>query len=393
MNSIAIIVIFIINPLVGIILNYLLINYGKTNSDKDIKYRTIFICSLFIGIVNSSKVIFEDPDLTWYVNGYLEIPYKSFFNYIFEFGINGKGRELAFPFINYILYFIIGNNERMYIVLVTLISYYLLNLSLYYYCTKMNISKRLMLFGIYFMTLFPMIFTTSATILRQTLSGAMLQMLIISVLFMEKKRIWLAVTMFLTHVTTLFFIPLIYIRQSATKVNIKTGLYLFILIVFLFIYQNIAEVFSSYFSTSNAIGYALNRAAVDTKFELRELGIFKIIFNSFFTILFYVSIVRNKTYKNVKNRLHYANIIVVLVLFIIVNINQTELSVRFNFYFWQFFPFLIITILNTIKNITLILPLLFVLLVTYFIYYLNTSIWTYEIAPKIFIYSILMELF
>lgn len=62
------------------------------------KYIWLFslMVASYLSFINCSKDIMSDPDLPWYTTQYLMAGDMKFIPYIFQFGMNGKGRELFF---------------------------------------------------------------------------------------------------------------------------------------------------------------------------------------------------------------------------------------------------------------------------------------------------------
>lgn len=366
---------FLINPLFALIALYLVLMFGKKYLVDDNRFR-IFVCvlvSLYVSFINSTKSPVNDPDLAWYIDGYLDAGNGDFMTYLLTFGLNGQGRELAFPFLNYIIYLIIGPSPHLYVMIVSFLCYFLINISIVTFCKNLKINYRALYTGIFIMSFLPMLFAISAVVLRQFFAGSLLIYILVQKSFYNRNNWFLAIFMCLSHTSTLFFIPFIYLPYFEKRLNIRVVVLFALGIIFV---QDITSVFLPFFSTESSIGYALERANTGTTFELPPLTIPKItllLFMAGFSI--YTTMMRD----NQRRERRLFNTLMFLVLFILLNLDQVELTVRFNFYCWLFLPFIIgkLSMVNKQFMYGLMFLSLFVLFI--FIITLRRGVWIYKI--------------
>ena len=167
-------------------------------------------------------------------------------------------------------------------------------------------------------------------------------------------------------------------------------LYYLLIILVLFNVQKIALMLLPIFDNITVFKYILTRASQDTTFDLGQLSFVKII-TSILTVflplilIYYLS----PRLKKEKGLIPFFNIVLVLVIFILANLHQSELSNRMNFYVWQFFPFVFLLYTWYFNIHRLMLICIVVFIVIFFIYYLSAGMWTYTLEFGIYYYSLL----
>lgn len=372
--------IFFVNPLLGLLSIYLLI---ATSSKHAIRVDTLvkFYCiaiAVFLGAVNTSKI--PENDLAWYYIGFLDAGKYGFFDYITNFGINGQGRELAFPALNYLIYQLVGANTKIYILIFTAVYYGAINLSVYKLCKSLRIPPLIIATAVFLFSIAPNIFSLSAVILRQNLAAAIIIFVIVERFSCQRNHYLLMAMAVLTHASSLFFIALCFMPGIRQKVSLKTLPLFLVITAVILTYQYAAEVAAGFFSSNNVISYALTRASTGTNYELPPLDLTKIVFNIVIFVSLYLTIyVVKPEYKENKGVVAISNIVLMTLLFIISNLNYVELSVRFNSYFLSFFPIIVAVVLSGF-NYRSVFPFLIglhPLFVILFIYGLHISMWSY----------------
>lgn len=292
------------------------------------------VTALYISFINASKVIDSDPDLPWYTEQYAMAGQMNYIEYIFWFGLNGKGRELFFPTFNYIVYFIAGDNVDFYRFIHSMVCYTLSFSAIIRFCKYMNIDAWKVIFPITWFACFPWIFTYSQTILRQFLACSFLLCILVEHFFYGKKMWLLFVCMFLSHTSTLIFLPFIYIRFFHKPLTVRTSLVYVAGAASLLFLQSIAGYVAGFLGDGdNALTYAVGRAAQDTTFELPPLGPSKILFLLFAIYVclssYYKSKIRAKVLPyNADVHVPLINCIAIFSLFVLGNLRQLELSNR-----------------------------------------------------------------
>tara|TARA_B110001450_G_C17630651_1_gene485045 strand:+ start:221 stop:1447 length:1227 start_codon:yes stop_codon:yes gene_type:complete len=388
------ILVFLTNPLFGVVSFGVYLILSIKNNDLILK-STSFLVAFFIGCVNSTKV--PENDLVWYLREYLKAGSMSFLEYLANFGVFGNtvgilanGKEVVFAIFNYIAYQFLGNNEGLYVLFFSFVAYSFLNLAIYKFGRAIKIPNRFIVTAIFIMSFTPYIFTMSGILLRQFLAAALLMYILVNKLFYNKKSYLLIICMILIHSSAFLFVPFLFIPFfKKTLLNKKTILYYFLIVLVLFNVQKIALMLLPLFDNIAIFKYILTRASQDTTFDLGQLSFAKIITSilTVFLPLILVYYLRPRLKKE-NGLIHFFNILLVLVIFILANLHQSELSNRMNFYVWQFFPFVFLLYAWHFKIHRLMLICIVTLIVIFFIYYLSAGMWTYTLELGIYYYSL-----
>lgn len=379
--------IYLINPFITVLCLYFYAATQKSIPDSLLKL-SCFLLALFIGCINSTHYPYN-VDLIWYMAGYLDARWVPFKEYVFSFGINGTGKELAFPLFNYIVYSIIGPCQHGYIMIHAFFCYSLLNMAVYKFGKAIHLSPIAILTSVFLMTFIPFIFTMSIVIMRQFLAGSILLYILVEK-FLYNKKCWVwMVIMVLVHSSSFFFLPFIFIPFFSKAIERKSIKYYFIGVIGVLLSQYIAKFISPFLGTNNALGYAAYRLAQGTTFEIDALSPFKIMVSIFIAIIpLWVIYYKRKNLKDNPGIIHFSNVLLVLVLFIVANLNQVEMSGRFNVYVWQFAPCAISLILYAYKESRPIYACLTCFVLIFFIYHLEAGHWDYKAVDHIYTSSL-----
>ena len=240
------------------------------------------------------------------------------------------------------------------------------------------------------MSFTPYIFTMSGILLRQFLAAALLMYILVNKLFYNKKSYLLIICMILIHSSAFLFVPfLFFLFFKKSLLNKNTILYYLLIILVLFNVQKIALILLPIFDNITVFKYILTRASQDTTFDLGQLSFAKIITSilTVFLPLILIYYLRPRLKKE-NGLIHFFNILLVLVIFILANLHQSELSNRMNFYVWQFFPFVFLLYVWYFKIHRLMLICIITFIVIFFIYYLSAGMWTYTLELGIYYYSL-----
>jgi hypothetical protein len=393
--SIPLLICFIINPLFGLLLFgiYIIVSNRKLNL---ILKLSTFLVALFIGCVNSTKV--PENDLVWYLSEYIRAGKMTFLEYLSSFGVMGNtegilasGKEPVFAIFNYIAHQFLGDNTNLYVLLYSFVAYSFLNLAIYKFGKAVKIPNKFIITAIFLMSFTPYIFTMSAILLRQFLASAILMYILVNRLFYAKKSYVLIVLMVLIHSSAFLFVPFLFIPFFKKSLLIKkTFVYYLIILLVLLNVQNIASVLLPIFDNVPLFKYILTRASRDTTFDLGRLSLAKQLTSILTVILPLILIyLLRPALKKKKGLIYFFNILLILVIFIMANLNQSELSNRLNFYVWPFFPFVFLLYAWYFKLHRLILISIIFFIIIFFIYYLSAGMWTYTLGIGIYYYSLL----
>lgn len=376
-------ILFLINPFLSVTSQFFLLISYKTKHAHIVSF--IISTSLFIGLINATKI--PENDLEWYIEFYKNAASSNLFEYIFQLGVgSGVGKEPLFPVLNYTLYYLLAGSTKAYIISISLLSYSLLGFSVYRFGKALGININNIVFSIFLMAFFPYIFTQSAHLIRQFIATSILFHVLIERFFYHKRKWGLILVMPLIHTTTVFFIPLILYPYLKNRFNLKSSIhYVFIILGILGI-AFIAKSLLSVFASPSVISYTLSRAANGTTYDLGAMHSSKIIID---TILFLIPLsfiyFFNRKLKFHPGIVHFFNIFFFTILFVVSNLHLSELSGRYNFFIWFFLPFIFLITASKIKYPPALLKISYCAIFSFFIFYINNNIWTYEISNSILI--------
>lgn len=338
-----------------------------------------FILALYLGFINATKV--PESDLINYHNYFYDVKKYNFIEYTFLLG-----KEPVFFAINYILYYLLKGNVILYMVIITFVPYYIFFRAINLYFKRIRSSSHVILTAVFLVAFFPQLFSLSAHLIRQFFASAFLFYAIIQKNFYNKNK-WLYIIIAVTvHSTTLFFVPLLFLKVIKKKLLYKELFsILFIVAIIALIFPFLTD-FIIRILGNNALTYAFVR--IDSS-EIKELTALPLL--SYLLIFVLMTIVFKKQYltKNIsiskKNESHhFYNIFMILTFFVLINLNNSEISVRYFFFIYFFFPFLFPLIFNNGGNenasARTVLSLAFMF---YFFYNLHSGPWQYASVSKL----------
>ena len=387
--------IFIFNPIIAVLL--VTIQALKT---RQYTYNNVYVFT-FIGIILMSfvnMVKIPENDLENYIYYYHNAQSYNFFDYL-KFGgqLVGEWKEPAYTTFAYILNYICVDNEYIYKFLYTSINYFLLCKSVYifskeqkdipiYYCTL----------GIAFMFFIPYIFTMSLQIMRQFFAGSLLIYNLSRISFDNKRnKIYdyiIILIMVLMHTTSLIFVPFLLLPYFEKSIKYKNnwfffGIILSIIVGIRFVSGLLLKI--GFGSNLIMVNDALNRASQKTTFELESLGPIQIIMIIFIILLCYFLSYKSK-FSTQPGMMRYCHLWFFITIFILINLDQTELSGRFLFYVYPAVPILLISFLAIIRIKPITTILIAIGLIIFWGIYLEIGTWTYDIPFSIWLTPIFL---
>jgi hypothetical protein len=383
------VLVFLVNPLFGVLVafSYIVLKdsgHGQALETGLIVLFCVFI-SAFLGLINSTKV--PENDLVWYLEGYYAAGSFDFFDYVNGFGINGQGVEIAFPVFNYIVYSFLGNNGAGYVFFVTFIYYFFISYSVFRFGCANKISSSVVVFSILCFSLAPNIFSTSAVILRQNIASALIVYVFIEAIFFKRYRYFFIFLVPFVHASGVFFMALLFVPGLKNKISYNNIHWYVFAVVLLFGYQYMASVLASLFPGDGLIGYVLNRASLGTSYDLPPLSVFKIVFDVLLVLIsFCVTYFYHGSRFDGMGLAWFSNVLAAICLFVLSNLNYVELSVRFNFYYLGFFPFVVALVLGVLGKKTNFILALFLQFPLVLLFYssLYDSPWAYGVKDGMF---------
>jgi hypothetical protein len=193
----------------------------------------------------------------------------------------------------------------------------------------------------------------------------------------------------LFHSSSIIFIFIYFLPRRELTIKVKTAyLVIFSLSIFLIFRLNYAS--SEVFSGIPIIGYVMERFNKIGIKQLESLRLLSFIL-SLLTIYFFR--VSRKTHDKINIALYELTSICLLV-FIVINYNNTEIALRYSYYLYFLFPISFLFMLDKFyKKIGLIkfYPQLILVNLVFFVWFwykLNNGIWSYDGYSNFFILNI-----
>lgn len=380
--------VFLINPLISIfgMLLYLNVEIFCRLKNMNVSIGLIkffsFLCVFFISYVNAFKI--NEGDLVFYTDMFLTagrlplIPYlaldiSEFIYGLMVWSINRVtfGSIFAFKFF------------------LSFCFYSIMNITTFRFSKAIGANKILLLIGIIFVNFNPILYTSSLHLVRQYLAGAIIIYAIVQKIYYDKNIAFYGVFGLLIHNSSAIILVIVYLSSFFQKKKISTIIYLVITIITLSNYQYVSSLIYKIPVVANSfLGILFLRASQDTTWDLGELPIFSLFF---LIVILGISITysflrvpANKKANQTKNR-RFLSIIYILIIFILMNLHQSELSIRLTFYIYYFVHLVLILVLNKEKYLQPLFLLFNFLLLIFWVFYLDAGRWTYDLPQPIWL--------
>jgi hypothetical protein len=351
-------ILFILHPLLGIGAMFLLCIATNT-INKNIYYSLYFLISIFLGLVNSTRI--PESDLLSYNNIFDDAGRFSLSTYIGIYGF----KEIVYFIFSYLSYFILFGNFKLFLVLVTFIQYYLIFISLHKLFRDEN--KIVILSAVLILFFNSSLFFPSVHLLRQMLASSIF-IYYFTCLYTNKKNYWwLILIAFLIHSSSLLLFLIILIPGIKNKINLRTLIILLsVFIVFYLFGDTIISFLDNLTSGVPFLNYPFSRIP---NLELMEYSwyegkfIWPVRFNSiiFFvlpTLFVYFSKKLNINFYPFLNFF----IIYIIILELFISSGLTYMQMRMSYYLNPFYAFSLPIFISDInkkydKNISLLFAL------------------------------------
>lgn len=389
-------IIFIICPFIGLLL------IGATSASSKVNKKTwlwflLIIASIWVSLVNMYKI--PENDLEWYIDSFKRAAGCSFYEWLPTSGPAGPISDIGYAIYSWSFSNFTTADTYMFKFADSFICYLIMGYAMIKFIIRFKVPTHIAITSLWLLLFIPYIFTMSLQLVRQFFAGCILVFVMCQLLFYENiksylKHNWiLLLLMFSFHKTSFFFIVLLLIpwldkpyRDAKIKYLIILGCIVGYQIVALTILNGLGM------SETTAIGTVLSRASNDTQFELEAMGASKIMLIVIYILCSLYITCKSKFLKNTPGVRHFANIIIILCAFILMNLHQTELSNRFYFYLLPFFPF--IFILTGIKFKLNQGQCVYIMLATIilWVWYVYNGVWKYNLPGHLLSTSIISYL-
>lgn len=379
------VLLFLINPFIATIsLVISLFFISRIRLSGYLSFVTIII-AFFFSIINMTKI--PENDLLYHGQQYLLAGDFSYLIYLLYIG-----KEPIYYTFNYIIYSISNGGIKVWIFSYSFISFYLFFKSINIFYRKNRANSYQIALALVLAAFFPQLFSLSAHLIRQFIAASLFIYFTVDKIFYKNNKWWLLIAGIFTHTSILILFLLSYLPWLGDlKKHFSKNL---LLIIALTSYQVISSIMLSYLGgIIPFVTYILKRASKDTTFQLGEFSIMNYVMMVIMVgiVLFFLahkSGMKNswKKYsqKSYQKYRHFYSIMIYFSVFILMNINQSELSNRLFFYLFFFFPFTVPLLfkkkstINKISSLTIALFFIF-----YFLYRLPNGVWTYAPLQEI----------
>lgn len=375
------VIMLIINPLAGIIFQYVFLVNKSINDTKKINFFILSI-SIYISLINITK--FPEADLRDAIDYFYLVPKYNFLEYLI---INGK--EPIYYLYVFLSYYIFAGNQTFFVFSLSFIIYYFFLKSIFKYLIYTNIDIRYWVSLLFFAVFSPQLFSISIHIIRQNIAFVLFLYFLMEYFLSHKKKniIFIILTIFIHSTLILFIIPLI-IPYLNKKIRIKN--ILFILLLIIISSSNLIKLLSLYlldFINIGFIKYIFLRVSQENYFQLSGIDLVGtiIIVTTILFVVFELSRERNE-----KNYYRFMYMILILNIFVIVNLDIPEISVRYFFFNYFLIIFVIVSIIGGISQKLFSLIHFFnVFWVFYFFISVEKSVWLYWKVSDLLVINIL----
>jgi len=327
-----------------------------------------------MGFINATKV--PDNDLIQYYKYFDLAGQYNFFDYV-----SLKAKEPAFYAITYIMYYITLGSETAYVAAITFCAYFFLLYAVLKYYKYIFDDSHVIAFALIIVAFLPQLFSMSAHLIRQFLGGGIFFLALVNYLFYDKKSWFLVLLAVFIHSTVLLFVPFMYLKIFKGKKSILSICIYVLCMMVMFNYSQQISTSVLNILGDNVITYPFKRFGQKTYYDLKDLSVMGYVV--FGVLVVVVSFVYSNKKLFIGSQGHspiyqFCNIFIVLVIFIILNISESELSVRYFVYVYMFVPFIFPLIILEKNNVAFLTRIsISILSIVYFVYKLKFGVWDY----------------
>lgn len=368
--------VFLMNPFLGSLILWVLFLLDTKNKSY---YFLAFIMSAMLSLLNLTKAL--ENDLLHHSSEYLIAGRLDYLAYLAF-----KGKEPVFYSFNYLCYYLSNGSVKLWIFVISFISYFVYLSAVVKILKTVKATKSQILLGIISAVFFPQLFSLSAHLVRQFVTGSIFLYFVSDYIFCKQNKWWLAIGGFFIHSSSIILFPLVFFKKLGDFKNyLKLNTFLLMGVLS---YQLVAAILLILIGAGGFVGSVLMRGSKDTTFDLGEFNMMNYI------LMFFMWFASIKIYKRMKDHKkehrRFFAIMFVLSLFILVNIQQSELSTRMFFYLFFFFPVILSMMLSKnikgYKELNLLLSIFFIF---FFIYRLGNGTWTYASLEELMKFNVL----
>lgn len=374
---------FFINPPIAIVVMTMWGMRLEKNRKSTTSFLILFgiMCCVFVSLINMEIVTSKAVDLKRYVDSYLIAGKYDLATYLLvgPDKLVESYKEPLFYCIVWIMNRLFVGNEQLFKFSISLLEYSLFVSALIYLGLNIKLRLNVIMSGIVIMCFFPLIFTNSLNIIRQTLANAVLLYVMIRHFFYHKRQ-WLAIiAMPFIHTSAALFIPLL-LMPGFGKPFKKSWIWFVGVTLLILFFQVLAQLMLGldFLNKETPASAALERASAGA------LGDYNFSLFSFLVVLtifiFSIFIFAGKLIPSTQELRRLMSVLIVLCIFVISNFQQDQLAIRFYHYVQSFIPIIFMILFQTKKVSNSFLFTFSLLTIIMFSIYLHIGYWTFDVT-------------
>ena len=373
-----VIILFLINPLVGILFGASCwVTYQRNGNGI---YVLMWMLAIYMAFINATKIPISD--MLEYQDVFFQAKVYGLIDYIQQ-----NGKEPIFYVLTYICFHLFCGSWTLYVVFLTLLYYLLINYSIIAVGKKCSCSSLSIIITLIVGTFFFQIFIMTGHLMRQCLAEAFFIYFLIRKFVVKKSSWWVAILALGMHSTVLPLIGISLLPQMRRSFSIKELLKgSCLIIILILVFFSLKSVLSSVFFLAylyNRVGSEnlLGKDAWQTDSGLGVLGVL-LIFVVGIMIFFIKRKIRLNGNSDIMNPLINNCLFLVLTLCVFAILKADYLLLRYFFYLYSYFSLLLVVFLNQHrgkmwKSIKVALAPLFVF---YFMYSIDSGVFCFTLS-------------
>jgi len=374
-------IIFLFQPLSIIIITIILSCISRGSNSK--KYNILFfaLCSiLFLAFINALKI--KENDLINYIAEFVESGKTSLFNFV---NSQKKNTESGYYIYEWTLNHLISSKEWAFKFFTTIVEYTFLTIASYKFCKKLHINDNAMIISLIITLFNPYVFSLSMQLVRQSLAVSIFIYVMVNRCLYNKTNWFLICLCPLIHTITAILILFLFIPLFNKSIKQNLLSYGFIVCFLIFIKSITGYLLTIPFIAGSLASYALERASAETSFDLgaatpATIGLaFLILAASFYLVDRNYLKESTQTSMGIK---HIFNISLMISIFVLLNIDMSEIFYRFLMLLYPFIALIFTTITRNIRFKPSSCGVICIGILTIFLYLTFHGVWTYQGLEK-----------
>ena len=372
---IAIAILFLFNPLGGIIVAALCAcSYKNDNSIKLL----MVLAMMYLCAMNTTKV--EENDMIRYIAHFEDVPYNGYLGTLVAFNHSAAGgvKDAAYGTLVYVLYYLTYGNQYLFIFIVSFLGYWLMFMAIYKFGKEYKLPNYIIVTQVLILSFFTQYFSMTFHLVRQVLAACFF---FYALTFKEtsfKKYILWCILAIATHSSVAFIVAFSFVPMMKRRLKLKEVGALALFAAFSVVLLSSFAIFVlDTVELEESLEYSLDRVANMEGAEDSTKGLQLVGF-----VLTAISIVLCLYEREMGKKMIYPIIInlTLLISFMTFGLsNSPLLQYRFFFYIYSFLPFVYITFVRRCKGMAK--PICFVTVLFLVIRFYLTYDKVFEYAP------------